>query len=81
MIAAIVALLDRLFPPTVERIVSSLKLAHDRLASHAAAQHREANRQLNLADIATAAAATARQNANNASTVKNKIAALINPEA
>ena len=88
MIATIVALIDRLFPPTVERILASLNRTHDRLAASAAANHRNANSLLNQSDVVLVkahaeaadlwdAATKARDSANRASRIKTNIANLI----
>lgn len=77
MIAAILKLLDRLFPPTFERITASIETAHQRLADLAGTSYREANRQRDISDTALGLATVAVSEAERASRVKNKLRDLL----
>lgn len=77
MIRAIIALLDRLFPPTFERVTASIETAHQRLANLAGASYREANRQRDISDAALGLATAAVNEAERASRVKNKLRDLL----
>lgn len=77
MIRAIIALLDRLFPPTFERVTASIETAQQRLANIAGAQYRESNRQHEISVAALALAESATNEAQRAGRVRDKLRDLL----
>lgn len=75
----IIALLDRLFPPTFGRITASFELAKRRLRALAVAETNEATRQVEVARVANLAALVANAEADRARKVVMKLDQLINP--
>jgi hypothetical protein len=77
VIQTFLSFLDRLIPPTFERITASIERAHNRLASFAGAKYREANRQRDISDAALGLATAAVAEAERASRVKTKLRDLL----
>lgn len=77
MIKFVLLLLDRLFPPTFERITVSIERAQHRLSTFAGAQYREANRQREISDTALGLAEASVDEAQRAARVRDKLRDLL----
>lgn len=77
MIQSVLKFLDRLFPPSFERITVSIAIAQQRLADRAGASYREANRQREISDAALGYATAAVNEAQRAGRVRDKLRDLL----